>query len=392
MTRSGSACDHTGVGGMATVLEACGGSASWLIPRLPRDRVTGRAHLAFLAFELTADGIRDRIGVELIPPPGPATNPLAGWRRLLDGLVAAELCLPSERDDLLGLPRRRRGGRLSRALAGDPQRVRGAARRPRPGGQPAAPSRQAGLGATPLAAKVYFGFLQHWRFPRPIGGPPDEDSVPTPVTRRATLRTSLANPGRPRTRPGRPGRRRWRSTWTGSPSTGYTIPTRRSWPAGHRLSSGCWPFVDRAALPLVIDPALLAPTRSSSSSDGCCDATRQPLRRRPGPRAPGVSRRPGHRAGPLLAHSAELAPVRRRRLRRAPARRRAARPGPRVPDLGPVGDRAMSTWRAAVDELVTRLAEDRPLIAERLCAGVRLGRGDPRCSAGPPIPTTAAAR
>ena len=33
----------------------------------------------------------------------------------------------------------------------------------------------------------------------------------------------------------------------------------------------------------------------------------------------------------------------------------------------------MTTWRASVDELVTRLAEDRPLIGERLCGGVRLG-------------------
>ena len=156
--------DHTGVGGMATVLEACGGSASWLIPRLPRDRVTGQAHVAFLAFELTADGIRDRIGVELIPPPGPATNPLAGWRRLLDGLVAAELCLPSERDDLLGYP--------ADVEADDcpehwPTTLSGFEALPA-GPVPVIGRRlhhvKLSLGATPLAAKVYFGFVQHWRF------------------------------------------------------------------------------------------------------------------------------------------------------------------------------------------------------------------------------------
>ena len=161
-------CLHrTGAGGMATVLEACGGSARWLIPRLPRDRVTGQARLAFLAFDLTGDGIRDRIGVELIPPSGPATDPLTGWVALLDALVAAGLSFASERDDLL-------------AYFGDATAADGLEHWPAnltgfeelPAGPVPVVSRGAhhvklGLGAVPLAAKVYFGFLQRWRFRAP---------------------------------------------------------------------------------------------------------------------------------------------------------------------------------------------------------------------------------
>jgi hypothetical protein len=77
-------CIHnTGVGGMAEILEALGGSRSWLIPPLKRDSVTGLAHVAFLAFDSTPNGIRDRIGVELIPRPSPDRDRFAGWRHTL---------------------------------------------------------------------------------------------------------------------------------------------------------------------------------------------------------------------------------------------------------------------------------------------------------------------
>jgi hypothetical protein len=159
--------NNTGVGGMGEILEALGGSRSWLIPRLKRDSITGLAHVAFLAFDLTPNGIRHRIGVELIPRPSPNPDRLAGWRRMLEALHRDGLCYAAERDDLI-------------AFCGEteetdcphlwPENLSGFPYLPA-GPVPVLNRRlhhvKLSLGDTPLRAKVYFGFLQSWRYCQP---------------------------------------------------------------------------------------------------------------------------------------------------------------------------------------------------------------------------------
>ena len=161
-------CIHnTGVGGMAEILEALGGSRSWLIPPLKRDSVTGLAHVAFLAFDLTPNGIRDRIGVELIPRPSPDRDRFAGWRHMLEALHRDGLCHATERDDLVSFC-----GETEEIDCPDlwPTNLSGFASLPA-GPVPVLNRRlhhvKLSLGVAPLRAKIYFGFVQSWRWRKP---------------------------------------------------------------------------------------------------------------------------------------------------------------------------------------------------------------------------------
>ena len=158
-------CIHkTGVGGMARILETLGGSRRWLIPPLERDSITGLAHVAFLAFDLTPTGIRDRIGVELIPRPSPGPDRFESWRRMLTALHTHGLCNAAEREDLVAFC-----GETDEDDCPDvwPANLSGFGSLPA-GPVPVLNRRlhhvKLSLGATRFRAKVYFGFVQSWRY------------------------------------------------------------------------------------------------------------------------------------------------------------------------------------------------------------------------------------